>query len=76
MHSDERWTSHPQARPGREYGSLASVPIRLGDEIVGVLNVLSTYPGAFGPGERAYIEVLGSLVNVAYSLAPENGENE
>lgn len=65
---DERWTPHPRARPERGYGSLASVPIRAGDEVVGVFNVLSTYKGAFGPGELAYIEVLGSLINVAYSL--------
>lgn len=75
--SDSRWSPHPHARPGREYGSLVSVPIRVGERTVGVLNVLSTYTGAFGPGERAYIELLGSLVNVAYSLVGSDyGEDE
>jgi GAF domain-containing protein len=40
---DDRWRPHPEARPSRAYGSLVSVPIRHGNDVVGVLNVLSTY---------------------------------
>jgi GAF domain-containing protein len=66
---DNRWTPHPEARPSRAYGSLVSVPIRHGDTVVGVLSVLSTYKNAFNSGDLKYIEILGSLVNVAWGLA-------
>ena len=67
VENDPRWHKHPQARPGREYGSLASVPIRRGDEVVAVLNVISTNKKAFWPADLNYIELLASLVSLIMS---------
>jgi GAF domain-containing protein len=67
--ADPRWTLHPKARPGREYGSFTCAPIRVGDEIVAILSVLSTEKNAFLPSELMYIDVLGSIIGVAWSLA-------
>jgi GAF domain-containing protein len=69
--TDQRWSKHPEARPDRAYGSLVSVPIRVRDQVVGVLNVISTYKSAFSPADRTYIELLGSILNVAWSLVEE-----
>ena len=77
VETDTRWRPHPKARPGREYGSLASVPIRVGDTSVAVLNVLSTEQHAFQPSELMYIDTLGSIINVVWSLAAaEEGSQE
>lgn len=73
---DERWSPHPKARPSRKYGSLVSVPIHRGHKVVGVLNVLSTYKGAFSPGDLNYIKLLGSLIDLASSLMPDNGDDD
>jgi GAF domain-containing protein len=67
--ADKRWTSHPKARKARAYGSLASVPIRQGSDVMGVLNVLSTRTGAFTTGDLRYIEIMGSLINVVWGVA-------
>lgn len=74
--NDSRWTPHPKARPSRAYGSLVSVPIRHGNEVVGVLNALSTSKDAFTPGDLKYLEVLASLINVAWGLADEDESGE
>lgn len=66
--TDPRWTRHPEARPGREYGSLASVPVQVGAQSVGVLNVISTSKDAFLPSELMYVDLLGSIINVVWSL--------
>lgn len=77
VEADPRWTAHPKARPGREYGSLACAPIRVGDGVVAVLSVLSTEKNAFLPSELMYIDVLGSIIGVAWSLAtPASDDDE
>lgn len=70
VESDERWTRHEKARPGRDYGSLAVAPIIVGDEVVAVLNVLSTDTGAFFKGDLTYIELLATLIGLAWALRP------
>lgn len=73
--TDPRWSKHPKARPDRAYGSLVSVPIHVRDQAVGVLNVVSTYRDAFSPADRTYIELLGSILSVAWSLVEgEDGD--
>lgn len=69
--TDQRWSKHPRARPDRAYGSLVSVPIKVQDQVIGVLNVISTYKNAFSPADRTYIELLGSILSVAWSLGEE-----
>lgn len=71
---DPRWSEHSKARVGREYGSLVSVPISVRDQVIGVLNVVSTYKQAFSEADRTYIELLGSILSVAWSLA--DGEDQ
>lgn len=69
VEADPRWERHPRARPGREYGSLACAPVRVGDQIVAILSVVSTEKHAFFPSELMYIDVLGSIIGVVWSLA-------
>lgn len=76
VENDDRWTKHPKARPSRKYGSLATVPVRKGEEVVAVLNVISTQKGAFSPADLHYIELLGSLVSLAYSISDAAGRSE
>jgi GAF domain-containing protein len=71
VEADERWTRHEKARPGRDYGSLAVAPIIVGDNVVAVLNVLSTKKGAFFKGDLTYIELLATLIGLAWALRPD-----
>lgn len=65
---DPRWRPHPKASPRRAYGSLAAVPVLVGDDVVAVLNVLSTRKGAFLKGDLTYIELLRVLIGLAWAL--------
>lgn len=65
---DSRWTRHPKADPTRSYNSLASMPIVVSDEVVAILNVLSTRGGAFLKGDLTYIELLGTLLGLTWTL--------
>ena len=73
---DSRWSQHPKAREERGYGSLVSVPISVRDQVIGVLNVISTYKQAFSPADRTYIELLGSILSVAWSLVDEEEQDD
>lgn len=66
--NDPRFRPHPRARPGREYGSLVSVPITVGEDIRAVMNVISTRQNAFSPSDVSYVALLGSALSVAWSL--------
>jgi putative methionine-R-sulfoxide reductase with GAF domain len=71
---DPRWRKHPQAREDRTYGSLVPVPINVGQRVVGVLSVISTYKYGFSPADRTYIELLGSIISVAWGMTREEDE--
>ncbi|HEV3479781.1 MAG TPA: GAF domain-containing protein [Gaiellaceae bacterium] len=64
--SDSRFIRHPLA--SRNYFSLISMPIRSGDEVVGVLNVDSTEPEAFSQPDFIYVRLLGAIVGVVWSM--------
>lgn len=66
VEADKRWMPHPLA--SRPYGSLASMPIIVGDEALAVLNVVSTEKGAFLKADLTYIELLGSFVGLAWAM--------
>jgi GAF domain-containing protein len=68
VHEDNRWQAHPLAKDKRQYKSLASAPILVGDEAVAVLNVLSSEEGAFLRGDLTYIEMLAGLIALAWDL--------
>ena len=70
---DPRWTPHPKARSSRTYGSLVSAPIKQGETVVGVLNVISSYKNAFTRGDIIYIEILASMVDVVWGLRAMTG---
>jgi len=38
--------------------------------------VISTYKQAFSPADRTYIELLGSILSVAWSLVDEEGQDD
>lgn len=76
VESDPRWRPHPRARPERAYGSLVAVPLRAGNDIIGVLSVLSTVKGAFTPGDLKYVEILGSLINVVWGVVDTGDETQ
>lgn len=63
--SDERFKRHPKARPGREYRSIVSVPLRSGDAVDGVLNVIATKSHAFSRVDENYLRLLAAVIDVA-----------
>lgn len=65
---DKRWHPHPKASVERGYRSLASMPIVVGDDAVGVLNVVSSAKGAFLKGDLTYVELLGGFIGLAWAL--------
>src|SRR5204863_5865909 len=64
--NDPRFIPHPQAT--REYHSIISVPLRHGDDTVGVLNADSTLRSAFSLADFIYISLLGVVISVVYNL--------
>jgi GAF domain-containing protein len=60
---DRAFEQHEAAsRPTR---SMISVPLRLGDEVIGVFNVVAAVPNAFDPAEERYVAALGGVLSVA-----------
>ena len=57
---------HPERLPTR---SELSIPIRIGDEIVGVLDLQSPHPNAFDPSDVTTLETLADQMAVAISNA-------
>jgi GAF domain-containing protein len=68
VETDDRWRAHPQANEARSYGSLACMPIIVGDEPVAILNVLSSAKHAFLTSDLTYIELLGGFIGLAWVL--------
>jgi GAF domain-containing protein len=68
VESDDRWQVHPKANAARRYGSLACMPIIVGDEPLAILNVLSSAKHAFFQSDLTYIELLGGFIGLAWAL--------
>jgi hypothetical protein len=64
--TERAWTPTPQAT--RPFRSMISLPIRNGDDILGVFNVISAEPHSFDPAEERYIASLGGVINVAVGI--------
>ncbi|MBJ7329428.1 MAG: GAF domain-containing protein [Solirubrobacteraceae bacterium] len=73
---DHRFQAHPKARDGREYGSLLSVPVSVGGDVVAVLNAVSTYVNAFTDADATYLKLLGSVLDVAWSMMNKDNESD
>jgi len=69
LSEDDRFQQHERAAADRTYESIVSVPLRLGAEVDGVMNVIATGPDAFSHVDRTYISLLGSVVDVARSVS-------
>jgi hypothetical protein len=79
LKNDSRFTPHPKAT--REYESIISVPIKIGDEVVAVFNVDSSLKDAFPFADFVYINMLGAIISVVWALGgyqpgEENGASE
>lgn len=73
VEKDKRWHPHPKASAERGYCSLACMPIVVGDNTVGVLNVVSSAKGAFLRGDLMYVELLGGFIGLALALNDGSG---
>jgi GAF domain-containing protein len=67
--NDDRFTPHPEARPGREYASIIAVPIRKGNDVVAVFAVVAQNAEAFSEADVAYVGQLGALIGLVRALA-------
>ena len=54
--------------------SMISIPLRRGEDIIGVFNVIASEPEAFDPAEAQYLASLGSIISVAVSVSLERGD--
>jgi GAF domain len=63
---DSAFRQNPMA--SHDIRSMISLPVRRGDETVGVFNVVSSEPHAFDPAEETYIASLGAVVSVAVGV--------
>ena len=70
VEKDDRWSKHEKAKPSRAYCSLVAMPVVVGGDVVAVLNVLSTECNAFLKGDLTYIELLGTLIGLAWTVRP------
>jgi putative methionine-R-sulfoxide reductase with GAF domain len=53
---------------------MISIPLRRGEDIIGVFNVIASEPEAFDPAEAQYLASLGSIISVAVSVSLERGD--
>lgn len=65
---DDRWERHPEADPRRAYNALVAMPIEAKGSVVAVLNVVSTERDAFVQGDLTYVELLGTLIGLAWTI--------
>jgi GAF domain-containing protein len=72
---DSRWSRHPRASKSRNYRSLASMPIIVGDTAVAVLNVVSSEKGAFLKSDLTYVELLGGFIGLAWAMNSDAGQS-
>jgi GAF domain-containing protein len=52
------------AKAKRSFASLYALPLRVDEDIVGALSVVSTVPNAFGAADLTFIEIIAALVDV------------
>lgn len=68
---DSGFRQNPEA--SYDTRSMISLPLRWGDRIVGVFNVISSEAYAFDPAEETYIEALGGVIAVAVGVQAAGG---
>lgn len=63
--AEAQYRRHPRGE--RPWRTMVSLPIKVGDTVVGVLNALSTDTDAFTVQDRLYMEQLASIISVVAS---------
>lgn len=71
--ADDRFEPHPRAE--RPYRSIVSAPLRSGDDVVAVFNVVSTVPFAFTLADFVFIGLLGAMIDVCWALGGGGAED-
>jgi hypothetical protein len=66
VEDDPAFKRHPKAT--RSFRSMVSLPIRIGDGVGAVFNVISSAPQAFDPAELNYITSLGAVIDLVVGL--------
>lgn len=64
--ADRYFIKTPAAK--RPVRTMISAPVRRGQRVVGVLNVISSHPFVFDPAEERYIASIAGAINVAVSV--------
>lgn len=62
VRKDPRFEANP--KESRPFCSLVSMPVRIGEEIVGAFTVVSTRERAFGPTDIAFIKLIGAVLDL------------
>jgi hypothetical protein len=66
VHDDPNFKPNPHAT--RDFHSMVSVPISVGDKSLGVLNVITGQVDAFDPADINYLTSLGAVIDVAVGV--------
>ncbi|MGQ7296906.1 GAF and ANTAR domain-containing protein [Quadrisphaera sp. KR29] len=69
LSSDPRWSRLARRTAGGQVRSAASVPLRSGDDVVGVLNAYGSAPGLDPDRVAAYAEVVSAVLGAARRTA-------
>jgi hypothetical protein len=77
LHNDDRFTPHSRATPARDYNSIICVPIRRGEDVVGVFNTIFTTSSAFDEADLLYVRLVGAVLELVWSLTggPDEGDD-
>jgi len=71
------WKNAPEEERGfvrnpkatRGFKSMVSIPILMGDQTLGVFNILTDRESAFDPADISYLTSLGSIIQLAFGMA-------
>lgn len=66
----------PNPRETRPFASLVAVPLRIDEEIVGALSVVSTVTNAFTESDIAFIKAVGAVLDVVLAVEHDAGRWE
>lgn len=64
--ADSSFTPNPEA--SAPIRTMISLPVRYGDRVLGVFNVVSSEPDALDPAEETYIKSLGAVLSLAVGV--------
>lgn len=68
LEDDHRFREHPEARPERAYRSIVSIPLLVAERPSAIFNIIGSARDAFDEADIFYIQLAGSIVNIAWAL--------